>query len=164
MQATKEFCAKYTPQVQAAQEAPKQQDVGQALDEFFQKKKPGTKKVHFLLGKHLQDISLQDLPQEAWPQYAAMDAAATEGARLLAKLVEAGSPITQKLFVCVDLIEFEPSWCKGKVEADHRDEEEQQQEMYQQNKGFQALAGMLGAKTQKKQRHTFPRWQAACGK
>ena len=92
MQATKEFCGKFVPQQQPdTQEALKQQDVGDALDAFFQKKKQGVKKIHFLLGQHLPAISLKDLDKDAWPHCAAMDSAATEIARLNAKMVEAGA-------------------------------------------------------------------------
>ena len=103
------------------------------------RKEARDKEGPLVVGQALAGHKLERPSAGSMPQYAAMDAAATEGARLLAKLVEARSPIPQEPVVCVDLIEFEPSWCKGKVEVtDTMDEDVQQQEMYQQSKGFQA--------------------------
>ena len=87
---------------------------------------------------------------------AAMDAAATEMSRLNAKMVEAGATPNHEPFLYVDLVEWEPHWCKGKSEAHELKEEDlQQQEGYQQSKGFQALARMLGARPLKKHRQTL---------
>ena len=52
-----------------------------------------------------------------------MDSAATEIARLNAKMVEAGATPNHEQFLYVELGEWEPHWCKGKSEAHELKEE-----------------------------------------
>ena len=132
------------------------------LCELLGKKKHTAKKVHVVLAPLLKDINLQGLAKHAWPQAWAMDASASEGVRLLTKLVDAGSDAKTQPFIFNDLQDFEPLWIKTKVELEEARQEQEAE--CAQTQGFQALAGALGARSKAKQRQSIPKWNAAIDK
>ncbi len=145
--------------VMAEQMKSQQEHFSEVLANQFGKKKVTAKKVHFMLGQHIDAITLRGLSQEFWPVGAAMDSAASQGVYLLAKLEEAGSKRVTEPFVHVDLRDFKPHWCKVGEAAPSDSEDE-----LEASKGFKALASALGAQAKKKQRQPVVRWSVAFDK
>jgi hypothetical protein len=115
------------------------------MAEFFAKKKLAARKVHVMLAPLLSKINVNNLAESAWPQGFAMNAAATEASRRSSLLVDAGSTVLDEPFVCVDLRNFEPLWCKAnEVQDDEADDD-------------------CKVKA-KKQRQQTPRWNVAFDK
>ena len=145
--------------VMAEQMKSQQEHFSEVLANQLGKKKVTAKKVHFMLGQHIDAITLRGLSQEFWPVGAAMDSAASQGVYLLAKLEEASSKRVTEPFVHVDLRDFKPHWCKVGEAAPSDSEDE-----LEASKGFKALAGALGAQAKKKQRQPVVRWSVAFDK
>ena len=99
-----------------------------------------------MVGPSLAKVNVTNLAESAWPQGAAMNAAATEAARRSALLVDAGSTVMDDPFVCVELRTFEPLWCKphGLQEDETNDE--------------------ATPKVKGKQRQSMPLWNVAYDK
>ena len=116
------------------------------MADFFARKKLASKKVHVMFAPPLCKINVNNLSEGAWPQGFAMNAAATEASRRSSLLVDAGSTVLDEPFVCVDLRNFEPLWCKtNEMQDDEADDESK-------------------VKAKSKQRQQAPRWNVAFDK
>jgi hypothetical protein len=117
-----------------------------AFDEFLGQRKLAAKKVHYMLGSHLDKINVIGLSKDAWPDGQAMNAAVTDAVRRKALMADAGVSFEVEPFVCVDLRNFEPKWVNANELKDDLDDPEGK------------------PKAKNKQRQATPRWNIAYDK
>ncbi len=115
-------------------------------------------KVHVDLAAEVDKLKLQGLPQPFWPKSSAVDAVATEVARLMKRGIA-------EPYVYVDIKTFVPAW----ADLQQTDAVDLSEDECDQSKGFQALAavlqrGMGGTPAKHRKRLDIVRWQAAFDK